>query len=54
MFCYTGLSSKQVLAIREKFHIFLLESGRASISGLNSSNVGYVAKAIDWVVRNTE
>jgi aspartate aminotransferase len=50
MFSYTGLSEKQVLALRKE-HIYLLTSGRASISGLNRDNVKMVAKAIDKVVR---
>lgn len=33
MFSYTGLSPKQVYALKDKYHIYLLKSGRASISG---------------------
>jgi aspartate aminotransferase, cytoplasmic len=33
MFSYTGLTAKQVLELRIEFHIYLLKSGRASISG---------------------
>lgn len=33
MFSYTGLTPQQVLAVREKYHIYLLKSGRASVSG---------------------
>ncbi|KAJ9253419.1 hypothetical protein DTO207G8_4152 [Paecilomyces variotii] len=52
MFSYTGLTPEQVVALKEKYHIYLLKSGRASISGLSENNVAYVAKAIDYVVRN--
>ncbi|KAJ5673287.1 pyridoxal phosphate-dependent transferase [Penicillium longicatenatum] len=51
MFTYIGLSEEQVLKIRSKHHIYMLISGRISISGLNESNVKYVAKGIDDVVR---
>ncbi|KAH8174047.1 aminotransferase class I and II domain-containing protein [Sarocladium implicatum] len=54
MFAYTGLSEKQVLLIRSKWHVYMLETGRMSVSGLNSGNVGYVAKAIDDVVRSSD
>lgn len=37
MFSYTGLTLKQVLALRDEFHIYLLKSGRASISGCKYS-----------------
>lgn len=33
MFSYTGLTPQQVLAMKEKYHIYLLKSGRASVSG---------------------
>ena len=42
-----------MLALRKE-HIYLLTSGRASISGLNRDNVALVAKAIDKVVRETQ
>ncbi|OJJ47739.1 hypothetical protein ASPZODRAFT_63994 [Penicilliopsis zonata CBS 506.65] len=51
MFSYTGLSENQVFAITQRHHVYLLKSGRISISGLNESNVDYVARAIDDVVR---
>ncbi|BDD61550.1 hypothetical protein MPDQ_004620 [Monascus purpureus] len=52
MFSYTGLTASQVQALREKYHVYLIASGRASVSGLSQNNVTYVAKAIDDVVRN--
>jgi len=33
MFSYTGLNPEQVQALKEKYHVYLLKSGRASISG---------------------
>ncbi|KAJ5114146.1 pyridoxal phosphate-dependent transferase [Penicillium angulare] len=51
MFTYVGLSEKQVHEIRSRHHIYMLKSGRISISGLNESNVKYVAQGIDDVVR---
>ncbi|KAF7126046.1 hypothetical protein CNMCM5793_002405 [Aspergillus hiratsukae] len=51
MFTYTGLTETQVLAIRRIYHIYMMKSGRISMSGLNSKNVSYVARAIDDIVR---
>ncbi|ODM23936.1 hypothetical protein SI65_01526 [Aspergillus cristatus] len=51
MFTYTGLTANQALAIRERHHVYMLQSGRISMSGLNSKNVCYTARAIDDVVR---
>lgn len=33
MFSYTGLTPQQVYALQHKYHVYLLKSGRASISG---------------------
>ncbi|KAG5289285.1 aspartate aminotransferase [Histoplasma ohiense] len=52
MFSYTGLTKKQIKTLREDYHIYMLESGRASISGLTTNNVKYVASAFDAVVRD--
>lgn len=51
MFSYTGLTEAQVLAVRQKHHIYMLLSGRISISGLTEKNVAHVAAAFDDVVR---
>merc|ERR1719499_951572 len=52
MFTYTGLTKDQVMYMRKKYHIYFLESGRISVAGLSTSNVGYFAKAMDDAVRN--
>ncbi|KAI9738036.1 MAG: hypothetical protein M1818_005464 [Claussenomyces sp. TS43310] len=52
MFSYTGLTTAQVQYLQEKYHIYMLVSGRISISGLTHKNVAYVAKAIDDAVRS--
>jgi aspartate aminotransferase len=44
MFSYTGLSPKQVYALKDKYHIYLLKSGRASISGCKDSLIIYSRK----------
>lgn len=33
MFSYTGLTPEQVQALKDRYHVYLLKSGRASISG---------------------
>lgn len=52
MFSFTGLTPPQVAQLEKDYGIYLLPSGRASIAGLNPSNVNLVAQAIDKVVRN--
>lgn len=52
MFSFTGLSPAQVEQMIHKHHIYMLKSGRISMAGVNPSNVGYIAAAINDVVRN--
>ncbi|KAJ5316802.1 pyridoxal phosphate-dependent transferase [Penicillium antarcticum] len=54
MFTYVGLTESQVHAITERHHVYMLKSGRISISGMNENNVQYVAMAIDDVIRTVE
>jgi len=49
MFAYTGLAPDQVRRLVEEFHIFLLDSGRISLAGINTVNVKKVAEAFHEV-----
>ncbi|WP_455923385.1 amino acid aminotransferase [Pseudomonas putida] len=46
MFSYTGLSVAQVRQLREESGIYLVDSGRMCLAGLNEHNVAAVAQAI--------
>lgn len=46
MFSFLGLSEQQVLRLRDEHAVYMLNSSRASIPGLNSSNLAYVCTAI--------
>lgn len=50
MFSYTGLTPEQVHRLRDEFGIYLLESGRVCVPGLNQDNVGYFAQSLAQVV----
>ena len=52
MFAFTGVSKDQVKRLKSEFHVYLTDDGRISISGLNTNNVEYVAKAFHEVTRN--
>ncbi|QMT30408.1 amino acid aminotransferase [Alysiella filiformis] len=49
MFSYTGLSVAQVQRLRDEFAIYVLDSGRLCVAGLNEGNVETVAKALAQV-----
>ncbi|KAJ5368412.1 aspartate transaminase [Penicillium cataractarum] len=51
MFSFTGLSPAHVHELREKWHVYMAETGRISVAGLNDHNVAYFARAVDNVVR---
>ncbi|KAJ5186446.1 hypothetical protein N7449_011210 [Penicillium cf. viridicatum] len=53
MFSYVGLSVEQVTLLRDKYHVYLQDSGRISIAGLNSFNIDHTARSISAVVKAT-
>lgn len=46
MFSYTGLSPKVCEILTSKYHIYLMKTGRISISGINTRNISYLAQSI--------
>lgn len=46
MFSYTGLSEKVCNILTNKYHVYLLKTGRISMSGVNKQNVKYLAQSI--------
>ncbi|PQE03238.1 aspartate aminotransferase protein [Rutstroemia sp. NJR-2017a BBW] len=54
MFSITGFSKAQVVELKENYHIYLLPTGRISITGLpvTEKNIRYVASAFNEVIRS--
>jgi aspartate/tyrosine/aromatic aminotransferase len=52
MFSFTGLSPPQVARMVAKHSVFMTHDGRISLAGLSSTKVGYVAAAMDEVLRS--
>lgn len=46
MFSFLGLDKKKIVQLRERFHVYMVESSRINIAGINSGNVDYVADSI--------
>jgi aspartate aminotransferase len=46
MFSFLGLSREQIIRLREEFHVYIVESSRINIAGVNSRNVDYIVDAI--------
>jgi len=53
MFSYTGLTTKQCEILIDKYHIYLLKSGRISMAGVNGNNVIYLAESIKSSISET-
>jgi aromatic-amino-acid transaminase len=46
MFSYSRLTAPQAIALREKFSVYALDSGRICVAALNATNIDYVAECI--------
>jgi aromatic-amino-acid transaminase len=50
MFSYSRLTAPQAIALREKFSVYALDSGRICVAALNAKNIDYVAECIAKVM----
>lgn len=50
MFSYTGLTARQVHRLRDEHSIYLVDSGRASVAGIDAERLDDLARAIAKVV----
>ena len=51
MFSYTGLSAAQLHALRAGHGVYIIDSGRISVPGLNTRNIDYFTEAMAAVLR---
>ena len=51
IFSYSGLSREQMVAMRERYSVYGIESGRICVAALNSRNLDYVADSIAATVK---
>jgi aromatic-amino-acid transaminase len=51
MFSYSGLTAPQVEALRERFGVYAVSTGRICVAALNTKNVDYVCDAIASVLQ---
>jgi len=52
MFFYSGFTKDQCHALKEKYHIYLMECGRITLSGLNNDNIKDFVQAVKDVLEN--
>lgn len=46
MFTYSGLSREQLIALRERHGVYIIDSGRIAVPGLNTRNVDHFTDAL--------
>ena len=51
MFSFLGITKEQVIRLREEFHVYMVESSRVNIAGINHANVDRVADSIAAVLK---
>ena len=51
MFCYSGINKDQVIAMRDKHHVYMTLDGRISMAGVTSANVSFLAEAMHDVTK---
>jgi len=52
MFSFLGIDREKIIRLREEFHVYLVESSRINVAGINRRNADYVADAIAAVLRD--
>jgi aspartate aminotransferase len=51
LFSFLGIPKEQVVRLREQFHVYMIESSRINIAGVNHANVDTIADAIAAVLK---
>jgi aspartate aminotransferase len=46
MFSFSGLTKEQVLALRQRYAIYIVDSGRINVAGMTEQNMGRLCQAI--------
>ncbi len=52
MFSFLGLSPAQALALREQYSVYMLDSSRINIAGINGANIDYLAESVGKVLQS--
>ena len=51
MFSFLGITKEQIARLRSEFSIYMVDSSRVSIAGLNHNNIDYFAKSVATVLK---
>jgi aspartate aminotransferase len=51
MFSFLGLSEEQAISLREEHSVYMLNSSRINVAGVNAGNIDYLAGAVASVLK---
>lgn len=51
MFSFLGLSAEQALRLRTEYSVYMLDSSRINVAGINAGNIDYVTEAVAAVLQ---
>ena len=50
MFSFLGLSAEQAIRLREEYSVYMLNSSRINVAGVNAGNIDYFAQSVAKVL----
>jgi aspartate aminotransferase len=50
MFSFLGLSPEQALRLRREYSVYMLDSSRINVAGVNARNIDYLAESVAAVL----
>lgn len=50
MFSFLGLSAAQAIRLREEYSVYMLDSSRINVAGVNAGNIEYIAESVAKVL----
>jgi aspartate aminotransferase len=50
MFSFLGLSPEQALLLRREYSVYMLDSSRINVAGVNARNIDYLAESVAAVL----
>ncbi len=50
MFSFLGLSAARAVRLREEFAVYMLDSSRINVAGINAGNINYIAQSVAKVL----
>jgi aspartate aminotransferase len=53
MFSFLGLSPEQALRLRSQYSVYMLDSSRINVAGVNARNIDYLAESVAAVLKGS-